>query len=145
MNITLSPITNTYRPAFKGYTYIGGDDNDSRYESDYDDYKVDYDIYKEDLKRARSHGFQEGCIAGFGATAILGMLLVGADSKNNQKETDKFINRIDSVYKSNDIKEGEFMVKDMNGDEKPDFVLFKKDGSKVVIDINNRNIVNQKK
>lgn len=143
MNITISPVSNTYRQTFKGSTYIGGDDNDSGYDDD--NYKVDYKTYKGDLSRARSYGIEQGGILGFAATTLIGILLVGADSKNNQRETEKFINRIDSVYKAKDINQNEFMVKDMNGDEKADFVLFKKDGSKVVIDINNKKIIEQKK
>ena len=143
MNLTISPVKLNHcnRPQFKGYTILGSDDEYNRGRNE--DYKIDYDIYSKDLSKAKSEGTNQGCALGVIGAALLGFMLIGAEDKNDKKQTEKFINKIDSVYKSKDIRTDEFMVKDVNDDKCADFILFKKDGSKVVIDINNRRVIDE--
>ena len=133
MNLTVSPIRSNSmnnKPAFKGYD---------------DDYKVDYKTYKNDLSQATSNGVIGGSILGIVTGLVFGGLIATDENKQNAKNLDKFIYQLDSISRSKDIKQDTFMVKDMNKDKNPDFVLFKKDGSKVVIDIKNQKILQETK
>ena len=134
MNLSVSPFNglSTNKPAFKGFVYNNDDEN------------VDYQTYKRDIERAESYGTEKGCFTGIIGAALVMGIMVGLSENKSSKATDEFVSTIDSISKSEDINQNEFMVKDMNDDEKPDFVLFKKDGSKVVLDIANQQILEEK-
>lgn len=69
--------------------------------------------------------------------AVTGMsIMYGLSSWEQNKTLDKF----EKVINDSEIRKDTFLVKDVTGDEKPDMVLFKKDGSKVVFDIANGNV-----
>ncbi len=147
MNITINPMTSIKSmPKFTGYTDYGDDDNYCRsFDSDDDDYKVDYDTYKDDLKRAEIKGFNEGIFSGALGVTLLGVLFGATGSNKEAKDKDQFINNISEIASSDSIKQNEFSVKDMNKDNHPDLVLYKKDGSKVVIDLKNQQINSERK
>lgn len=48
---------------------------------------------------------------------------------------EKNINTFQNILENNNIKKDTFLIKDMTGDNKPDLVLFKKDDSNIVIDL----------
>lgn len=78
------------------------------------------------------------------ATAIIGALAI-ASSKINDNSTDKFMRNVQKIYDSEDIKKDTFTVKDITDDKKPDIILYKKDGSKVVLDIYKQQILQETK
>lgn len=65
-----------------------------------------------------------GVLAGIGIEKGMTMM----DSKN-------IVDRFEKVANDPEIKKDTFMVKDVTGDDNPDMILFKKDGSKVVFDL----------
>ena len=69
-------------------------------------------------------GFMAGLSLGIFATAV-------ANNGHNGQFAQKTIHTIES----NDIKKDSIIITDITGDENPDIVLLKEDGSKVVIDL----------
>ena len=110
-----------------------------------DDYKVDYDTYESDLKKAEIKGFNEGLFSGALGMTLLGVLFGVTGSNNETKQTNEFIDNISKIASSDSIKQNEFSVKDMNKDNHPDLVLYKKDGSKVILDLKNQQINTEQK
>lgn len=76
-----------------------------------------------------------------GAATIYGSYTV--NSKNIDTET--FYDKLDKISLSDSIKKDTFTITDYNKDKSPDMILYKKDGSKVVVDIKNQEIINAKK
>ena len=148
MNLTITPVHYAKStPAFKGYSGDCGDDDKqcySSYDRDDDD-KVSYSTYEEDLKRGTQNGFRQGVIAGGIGTFLFATFIVAADVQNNNKENARFLNKVANIAASDSIRQDTFTVKDVNKDENPDLILYKKDGSKVIIDITNKKVTNSKK
>ncbi len=146
MNLSINPMTSLKSmPKFTGYTeYIDDNYRDSS-DSDDNDYKVDYDTYESDLKRAEIKGFNEGFFSGALGMTLLGVIFGATGSNNETKQTNEFIDNISKIASSDSIKQNEFSVKDMNKDNHPDLVLYKKDGSKVIVDLKNQQINTKQK
>lgn len=76
----------------------------------------------------------------------LASVFVGAGAllyDNKKDNSEKFRKEVENIYQSNNIQKDTFTVKDMTDDDKPDLILYKKDGSKVVIDIANQEILEE--
>lgn len=72
----------------------------------------------------------------------LPMWTMWSDSENAHEE---FANKVQEICTSEDIKKDTFKVEDMTGDKKVDIILYKKDGSKVVLDMENQQILQETK
>ncbi len=94
-----------------------------------------------DISEAKSKGLNVGLPFGGFIGMVLG-ILVGCGL--NIFENKQFSEKYDKVINSEDIQKDTFTVKDITGDEKPDLILYQKDGSKIVIDIANQNILQEK-
>ena len=94
------------------------------------------------FEKEKSAADAAGILMGLTLAAVFvgaGALLY--DIKNNNSE--KFRKEVENIYQSNKIEKDTFTVKDMTYDDKPDLILYKKDGSKVVIDIANQEILEE--
>lgn len=69
-------------------------------------------------------------------SAIVGLITgMGLEKGMDSAYTKQKLENFEKVVNDPEIKKDTFMVKDVTGDEKPDMILFKKDGSKVVFDL----------
>lgn len=69
-------------------------------------------------------------------SAIVGLVTgMGLEKGMDSAYTKQKLENFEKVVNDPEIKKDTFMVKDVTGDEKPDMILFKKDGSKVVFDL----------
>ena len=75
-------------------------------------------------------------------TTIISMLIALGGNKQN-KESENLFDKLEKNVKSSELQKDTFMVKDVTGDEKPDMILFKKDGTKVVLDIAENKILEE--
>lgn len=77
-----------------------------------------------------------------GLSAVAGGLaLIG----KKVESPDKFYEKIEKVVNSNNIQKDTFTVKDITGDGNADLILYKKDGSKVIIDLKKEQIFKESK
>lgn len=87
----------------------------------------------------KTTNFVRNAIVGIaGAATIYGSYTV--NSKNIVTET--FYDKLDKISQSDSIKKDTFTITDYNKDKSPDMILYKKDGSKLVVDIKNQEIIN---
>ena len=63
--------------------------------------------------------------------------------KQNNNNKENFLEKVQTIYNSKDIKKDTFKVEDITDDNKADIILYKKDGSKVVIDLAKQNILQE--
>lgn len=69
-------------------------------------------------------------------SALVGLVTgMGLEKGMDSAYTKQKLENFEKVVNDPEIKKDTFMVKDVTGDEKPDMILFKKDGSKVVFDL----------
>ena len=146
MNLTITPFR-TAKPmvSFKGYSGDCGDEDYNNYSSNDDDYKVDYSTYHEDLKRAETKGFNEGLMSGALGMTVLAVIAGAGGFSKSEEETDTFISTLNQISESDKVKQDSFMIKDMTDDNHPDLILYKKDGSKIVVDMKNKKVLEETK
>lgn len=94
-----------------------------------------------DLQDHDDRIFLKGALAGIVASALVYQSM----SDKAVKSSDDFYGRVNKIAQSDSIKQDTFSVTDYNKDKTPDIVLYKKDGSKVVVDMKNQKIINSKK
>lgn len=97
-----------------------------------------------DIKEVVAHARKENLCIGAAFVLFIGAMLgMGITSDSNNKAAKKFSEDVQNIYNSDDIQKDTFSVKDITGDENPDLILYKKDGSKVVIDIANQKVLEE--
>ena len=79
------------------------------------------------------------CLAISGTTGLVGI------NAGRGIYTAKLIKTVENISKSPEIKKDTFTVKDINGDEKSELILYKKDGSKIAIDLTSCDVLEEKK
>lgn len=67
----------------------------------------------------------------------LGLLGVNLHKENKPRFVDEFVKTISDP----ELKKDTFTVTDITGDMKPDVILYKKDGSQVIVDVQNSMII----
>ena len=138
MNISISPIRSTAvhnKPAFKGF---------SDYDPDVDLVYTESDANALASYKADQAKFKSG-LAGFGLCMVLATGCMMMDDADKKEKYDEFAEKVKEIASSKDVRQDSILIKDMNDDDSPDFVLFKKDGSKVIIDTKNQEITESKK
>lgn len=113
-------LTNNRKPNIK---FTGEDFNDSR--------KTD---------REQPKTLLTGCIIGMEISALFALFV---DIINTGKPKD-FVDKVNELCNSDELQKDTFTVKDITKDDKPDMILYKKDGTKVVLDIYNNKILQEK-
>ena len=150
----IAPITNCIpNIKFTGETEIGHDYKKELPHIDFDDEEDDDDFFikKDDEDDEDDESFnavqtsQMGCVP-FIAAAVAAACTLGAMIGQciNSDKSSKNKDLIENTIESNAIRTDTLLIKDETGDDKPDLILFKKDDSKVVIDVNNGKIISDK-
>lgn len=102
-------------------------------EKEVDDNLVEYKgrYVKDVIESAYVKGGMFGML--IGALTVLG---TQAARENKEQQFSKAaIENFVKIAESDEIQKDTFLVKDVTGDEKPDMILFKKDGTRVVFDM----------
>lgn len=129
--MNISPVTNNYLKS-NPVKFTGKDEEEWR------DLVFQCDKVKgENLLKGMGIG------TGFTLVGVIAGLITKAGLKNS--ETEDFVNKVQTVSVSRDINQNKFTIEDMTNDKKPDLILYKKDGSKVVIDMANQKILQETK
>lgn len=91
----------------------------------------------------KGDGDGSGCIlqVGLVLSIVLNVVSIMAHDNRQSKLAGKLLN----IYQSPEIKKDTFTVKDVTGDEEPDLILYKKDGTRVVYDIKNEQLLQETK
>ena len=76
-------------------------------------------------------------------TVICGLMGAAGEAKSNKIKSD-FIEKTTNLIESGALKD-EVTIKDVTDDEKADFILAKKDGSRVILDVYNARILESKR
>lgn len=83
----------------------------------------------------------KGCMSSFAIGAAAAAMIIGTTlGVTRCTRQNKFTEDTINLLQSDDIQKDTLLIKDVTGDEEPDLILFKEDGSKVIIDIANQNI-----
>lgn len=132
----IMPITNNYK--FANNIKFSGTKKQ-------DDYKLSKETEKEiedyyDGVNSRMANAIVGCGILSGLLAIAIGVFIG-NEKSESGEQAEFLEKVEKVYNSDEIKKDTFTVKNIDEDENPVIILSKKDGSKVVVDIANKQIL----
>lgn len=99
-----------------------------------------YDDSDEKFERTKSEVNSAAMLVGLTVLATMGIggaLLLDNKKANNEE----FCEKVEDIYHANNIQKDTFTIKDMTDDNKPDLILYKNDGSIVVIDIANQQVL----
>ena len=102
-------------------------------------------LEKDEIEKVVEMSRLYGGLVGFGLTVLAVSGIAACSSHEENKLEDKFLEKVQTIYNSKGIKKDTFKVQDMTGDEKPDIILYKKDGSKVVIDLAAQEVLQETK
>lgn len=122
----------------------GEDDYSCEYKN-HRSYKPKKSLEQDEFQRGENPFEQyentKGCVSfiacGALLTAILG--IAGLSGLNSSKENQQDL--ITNPLESYDLRKDTLVIKDITGDEKPDIILFKEDGSKVIVDVENGKVL----
>lgn len=120
--------TKNYIPKFTGSEYT---------------HKEDRTISQSELAHEKDNAYFVGAVLGVATCIIaagIGSCIAGGVGAQEQ---DEFLEKVQTICNSKDIKKDTFKVEDITEDNKADLILYKKDGSKVVIDIANQRILKE--
>jgi len=101
----------------------------------------DEEIYdREGAKRISQISHMNGFLVGLCISALFGLFV----NHTNTTKSKEYLDNVNELYNSDEIKKDTFTVKDVNEDDKPDIILYKKDGTRVVLDFYNNKILQEK-
>ncbi|MBP3820504.1 hypothetical protein J6G99_02540 [bacterium] len=105
----------------------------------------DKDRYNEAKQYGKINGMFHGLYLGL-ALPLVAFIIPDAHKLTNKlADSQNFDKEINNIMKDKTIDKDTLIVKDINDDDCPEIILFKKDGSKVAIDAIGKDIIQIKK
>ena len=105
----------------------------------------DKDRYNEAKQDGKINGMFHGLYLGLALPLVAFIIPEAHKLTNKLADSQNFDKEINNIMKDKTIDKDTLIVKDINDDDCPEIILFKKDGSKVAIDAIGKDIIQIKK